>query len=354
MTVLYSALKFMRYGERLEAVCQGRRIAPVHIRIKPTNRCNHHCWYCAYRADNLALGGDMDERDAIPADKMMEIADDIVAMGVKAVTFSGGGEPLLYKPLPEVIERLAAGGVSVATLTNGSNLMGRVADALAAHATWVRVSIDAWDDASYQAARGVRDDDFTRMLANMRAFADRGSDCVLGVSFIISRDNAAHVLEACRLFKAAGADHVKLSGCVVGNSGAENNAYHAEHADLVRAQIDEAKALNDDAFTVIDHFHELDERFDKAYTTCPFLNFLTVIAADQVVYTCQDKAYTESGRLGSIKDRSFKDYWFSEDNGAAMAAVDPSRVCGHHCVSHRKNLALLEVLGVDPDHAAFV
>jgi hypothetical protein len=143
--------------------------------------------------------------------------------------------------------------------------------------------------------------------------------------------------------RTAGAEHVKLSGCVVGNSGAESNAYHAEHAKLVRAQVDQAKALNDDVFTVTEYVHELDERFDNTHTTSAFRNVLT---ADQVVYTCQDKAYTESGRLGSIKDRSFREHWFSQDNGAAMAAVDPSRVCGHHCVSHRKTLALLEVLGV--------
>ena len=27
---------------------------------------------------------------------------------------------------------------------------------------------------------------------------------------------------------------------------------------------------------------------------------------------------------------------------------------GHHCVSHEKNLAILEQLSLDPDHACFV
>jgi wyosine [tRNA(Phe)-imidazoG37] synthetase (radical SAM superfamily) len=64
----------------------------------------------------------MQEKDIIPRVKMISLAHEFVEMGIKAVTFSGGGEPLLYKALPEVIEILAKGGISVATLSNGANL----------------------------------------------------------------------------------------------------------------------------------------------------------------------------------------------------------------------------------------
>ena len=84
----------------------GEVRAPVHIRIKPTNVCNHDCYFCAYRSQDMSLGEDMDKRDRIPREKMLEIADDLVAMGVEAVTFSGGGEPLIYPHLVETIERL--------------------------------------------------------------------------------------------------------------------------------------------------------------------------------------------------------------------------------------------------------
>lgn len=355
MSRLYSSMKFLRFTDRLEAIRDGRVAAPAHIRIKPTNRCNHDCWYCAYRVGNLQLGEDMREEDSIPEAKMFEIVEDVIAMGVKAVTFSGGGEPLLYKPLPEVVERLAAGGVKVASLSNGSNLKGRVADVFAAHGTWVRVSVDAWDDESYRKARGAKGDAFTRLLENLRDFSARKSDCVLGVSFIIGHDNHTHVHEVCRLFKECGVNHVKLSGAVVANDLAANNAYHREIMAAVSAQVVRAKAeLDGDGFTVIDHYHELEERFEKAYHICSFLQFLTVIGADQTVYTCQDKAYTQLGTLGSIKDRSFREFWFSEENRARLYGLDPARDCRHHCVSHAKNEAIQEYLSIDPDHGMFV
>lgn len=354
MSRVYSPLKFLGFTDRLDALRRREVAAPVHVRIKPINRCNHNCWYCAYRADSLQLGSGMDVNDRIPGPKMFEIADDLIAMGVKAVTFSGGGEPLLYKPLPEVIERLAAGGVRIGLLTNGSNLQGRMAEAVGRHATWVRVSVDAWDDASYAASRAVRSGEFTRLLDNLRAFTAAWPGCALGVSLIVSRENAAHIAETCALFKSVGARHVKLSAAVVANDATESNAYHAVVVDLVAAQIEQAERLNDEHFHIVNHYHELGELFERTYKTCPYLMFLTVIGADMTVYTCQDKAYTDIGALGSIAGRSFRAFWFSPENQHRLFSFDPSRNCRHHCVSHAKNLAVLDHLALDPDHSVFV
>ncbi|MEK9755223.1 MAG: radical SAM protein, partial [Rhodospirillaceae bacterium] len=92
MTRLYSNLKFLRYPDRLKALADDIPAAPIHVRVKPINHCNHNCWYCAYRADQLQLGEDMDVRDRLPEAKMSELIDDLIEMGVAAVTFSGGGE----------------------------------------------------------------------------------------------------------------------------------------------------------------------------------------------------------------------------------------------------------------------
>ncbi len=354
MARIYSNLKFLRYPDRLQALRDKTLVAPVHIRIKPINRCNHHCWYCAYRADDLQLGEDMDLESAIPAEKMAEIVEDIVEMGVKAVTFTGGGEPLLYKPLPETIEHLAAGGVRIGCLSNGANLRGRMAEAFLRHGTWLRISVDAWDDASYSRSRGAPDGSFTRLLDNMRAFQQAGSPCVLGVSFIVNKENYEHVAEVCARLKSVGVNHVKLAGVVVSNSGRENNEYHRPIFAAVSEQIARARTFDDDHFRIVDHYHELSERFDKEYTSCPFLQFLTVIGADSNVYTCQDKAYNADGLLGSIAGRRFKDFWLSEENRRRVYAHDPSRLCQHNCVQHAKNLVLHELLSVDSDHAVFV
>ena len=98
MGLLYTNLKIFHFKEKLDTIPQSTdEIAPpVHIRMKPTNVCGHNCGYCAYRSDDLQLGKYMVQKDYIPREKMMEVIDDIVEMGVKAVTFSGGGDPFYY------------------------------------------------------------------------------------------------------------------------------------------------------------------------------------------------------------------------------------------------------------------
>jgi len=230
-----------------------------------------------------------------------------------------------------------------------------MADAFARHGTWVRVSLDAWDDASYSASRGVPMGAFARLMDNLGEFAARGGDCVLGVSFIVGEANADHIADVCAALKSVGVHHVKVSGAVVSNDREENNAYHRRLRPLVSTRIAEARErLDDERFAVIDHYHELEDLFEKNYRNCPFLRFLTVIGADSQVYTCQDKAYTASGRLGSLVGRRFRDFWFSQENLRRLTDIDPSRDCRHHCVAHRKNLMLNEYLAVPGDHGFFV
>ena len=80
MGKLYSSAKVLRFADRIDALCEDRMAAPVHVRIKPTNVCNHNCWFCAYRTSNVSLGEDMNLRDKIPPEKMREITADLHAM----------------------------------------------------------------------------------------------------------------------------------------------------------------------------------------------------------------------------------------------------------------------------------
>lgn len=162
MGLLYTKLKIFHYKEKIDSLPLQKEqiLAPIHIRIKPTNACGHNCWYCAYKVDNLQLGKDMNKRDFIPKEKMSEIIDDLVEMGVKAVTFSGGGDPFYYPYLLDAVKKLAQTPIKFASLTNGARLQGEVAEIFAHRGTWLRISIDGWDDESYSFYRGVSKGEF--------------------------------------------------------------------------------------------------------------------------------------------------------------------------------------------------
>jgi radical SAM protein with 4Fe4S-binding SPASM domain len=81
---------------------------------------------------------------------------------------------------------------------------------------------------------------------------------------------------------------------------------------------------------------------------------MTVVGADQNVYNCQDKAYTEFGRMGSIAETTFGEFWFSDKYQKFLKSFNPSESCAHHYLSHAKNLALHDYLSLDQNHLNFV
>tara|TARA_B100000686_G_C16740173_1_gene946105 strand:+ start:294 stop:1358 length:1065 start_codon:yes stop_codon:yes gene_type:complete len=354
MKDVYTKLKFLRFREQLDALENGKIAPPVHVRIKPMNPCDHDCWYCAYHVENLQLGNLMEYKDKLPRDKMMEIVEDLAEMGTKAVTFSGGGEPLIYPHIAEAATKLGRSGIKIASLTNGSHLHNEIAEAFATYGTWIRVSIDGWNAESYAKIRNVKITEFDLVINNMRNFADLNSSCVLGVNYVIDNENYGHVFEFSKLMKDAGVNHFKVMGVIVSNDGKKSNDYHDPIRERVQEQIAQAKDLEDNKFKVIDHYHEFPERFDKEYTTCPSTQFLTIIGADSKVYSCHDKAYTELGLLGSIENRRFKDFWYSKENSKRMSEINPSIHCQHHCSEHKRNLLLHEYMSVDTNHLEFV
>lgn len=351
----YSNLKIFHYQEKLDTLPRDTNEIkpPIHIRIKPTNVCNHDCWYCAYKVDHLQLGQDMVERDFIPYDKMMEILDDIKEMGVKAITFSGGGEPFVYRYFFETIKKVIEHNITFASLTNGSKLHGEIATLFALHGTWLRVSIDGYDDESYATYRGVKVGEFSKIVENMKNFASiPNRKCNLGVSFIIDDKNYTKIYEFSKLMKSIGVDSIKLSGCVVANDGNENNAYHKPFFDEAKElSIKVKKELEDENFEVFDSYHYLEDKFDKDYDWCPYSQILPVIGADLNIYPCQDKAYNlENGLVGTIKDKTFKEFWFNDKN--KFFKINPSCHCNNHCVANGKNKMILDYLNVE--HLGFV
>lgn len=355
MEEIYSHLKMFHFADRIATLSQGRIPYPVHVRIKPTNVCNHNCWFCAYRNDNLELGDTMTIRDYIPLGKMRELVSDLSRAGVKAATLSGGGEPLVYPHISELLEGLFQAGIKIGILSNGSLLSGKLAEQISRQATWLRISMDGWDEESYARSRSTKSGEFTKIFKNMSSFLDLKGNCFLSVSYIVDKNSASHVFEVCEQLKQVGVRVVKVSPVIVDTDRDTQNIYHDAIRDIVESEIRKVQEhLVDSRFKVANHYHRENQTFQKPYHRCSFSKLLTVVGADQNLYFCQDKAYTDGGYLGSMKNQSFIEAWNSDEVQKRLNGIDPSRDCRHHCVAHQKNLLLEEYLSSDFNHIEFV
>ncbi len=352
----YSRLKVFHHTNTLNALPRAHPdiASPINIRVKPTNVCNQNCRYCAYRVDALQLGKDMVSSDHLPREKMLEIVDDASKMGIEAMTFSGGGEPFCYPHFEEVLSSLSKTKIAFAALTNGTRLCGVAGDIFRERGTWIRVSVDGWDNKSYAAYRGVSEKAFSKVVANIEAFSKAERQCYLGTSIVVDEMNASHVFELASTLKSSGADSVKISPVIVSNSGAKNNDYHRKLERTVRDEVARVLSdLEDDGFEVFDSYHLQLESFEKSYDWCPYIQLCPVIGANGALYSCHDKAYNDdTGRIGDISTSSLKREWFSDKS--RFFEINPSRDCDHHCVVDKANALIHEYLELDRSHAAFI
>lgn len=349
----YSNLKIFHHSEILDKLKKGEHCNPVYIRIKPTNLCNHDCYYCHYKNPYLQLD-EYCPTDFIPHDKMMEIIEDLGKMNVKAVTFSGGGEPLAYQFIEEAMEKVLKLGIDLSIITNGSLLSGKKAEILA-NAKWVRISIDSIIPQNYAKNRGIPENALGNLLKNIENFAKmKNSDCEFGINFVISKENYTEIEELAVTMKRLGVNHVKFAP-VISN---ETEKYHEDIKDGVIATINKlVDELNSDTFKIIDLYTGDFENavvFKRLYSRCPIKEFICIIAANSKVYYCHDKAYLSDGCVCDLKEQSFYEAWNSEDVIRKFKEFDAMAMCRQHCVYDSRNELINSWLDMDMNHVNFI
>lgn len=349
----YSNLKIFAHAEALNKIGKDERVAPIYIRMKPTNYCNHNCYYCSYADSALGLRDSVNKQDQIPWDKMQEIIDDIGDMGVKAVTFSGGGEPLVYPYIVQAMKGVLDKNIDLSIITNGQLLKDEKAEILT-RAKWVRVSFDSANAETYARTRSIPEKAFDETCGNIEHFAKiKGEDCELGINFVINHENADQVLEMAKLTKQLGVNHIKFAARVT----KDLFEYHAPFKESVIEQLHKAEELNGDGFRVINKYEgDFDSAlvFSRKYEKCYINRIFCVIAADSRVYFCHDKAYVASGVVGDLSNQSFKDLWFSPEVIKRYRDFDPCKECNHHCVYDDRNELLNTFFSLDRKHINFI
>jgi MoaA/NifB/PqqE/SkfB family radical SAM enzyme len=360
----YSDLKILHHPGRLAQLRAGEQIAPAHLQLIISDLCSQSCNFCSYRWDGnvsnqlfhvLNNDGTKNHNPArfIPYQKITEILDDCRAMGVGAVQFTGGGEPTVHPRHLDTFNYALDCGLEIALVTHGVLLKPQTIETLT-RAAWVRISLDAGTPETYAAIRGVPASQHGRALANLKAMCaarDRtGSNVVVGVGFVVTKDNWREVELATRAAKEAGADNFRISAVFQPDGDEYFKSFYDEAAALCR----DTERLSEGRFRVVNMFGErlVDLRLGSPdYQTCSYMQFTTYIGADQNLYRCCTTAYNERGLVGSLKEQSFKDLWESQAKRDDFSGFD-ARGC-ERCMFNGKNRAINYAVS-RPVHVNFV
>ncbi len=182
-----------------------RLARPVRdLRISVTDRCNFRCTYCM---PSEVFGPDfqfMPRSELLSFEEITRLARIFAAAGVTKIRLTGG-EPLLRRDLPKLIEQLVGidGIDDVALTTNGSLLAARAQQLADAGLSRVTVSLDAIDDATFAAMNGVRVK-VERVLGGIAAAHQAGLTPVK-VNMVVKRGANDHaILDMAEYFREHG------------------------------------------------------------------------------------------------------------------------------------------------------
>lgn len=174
------------------------------LRVSVTDRCNFRCVYCM---PHEVFGPDfafLPRSELLSFEEITRLVRVFAAAGVTKVRLTGG-EPLLRRELPRLVEALVAvpGIDDVALTTNGSLLASRARSLAGAGLSRVTVSLDAIDDVTFAAMNGVAVK-VERVLAGIEAAAGAGLTPVKVNMVVKGGANEHAILDLAEYFRGTG------------------------------------------------------------------------------------------------------------------------------------------------------
>lgn len=159
------------------------RASPRAVRVSLTDRCDMACLYCRpSRTD-----GYFPAEERLEPEHWERLVRGLQAQGVRRVRLTGG-EPLLFRGVVEVVERLASLGLEdLAMTTNGSRLAALAKPLRAAGLRRLTVSLDSLQEARFaRLTRGAR---LEEVLEGVEAALAAGFDELKSNTVVLAGEN---------------------------------------------------------------------------------------------------------------------------------------------------------------------
>lgn len=267
--------------------------------------------------------------------------------GVESVVWSGGGEPTTHPQWLDAVREAHRWGLQQGMYTLGGLLTPGTAGELARLASWVVVSLDAADAATYGRDKGVPDDRFQAACDGIRWLADAKS-AVVGVSFLLHAGNWRQVGAMLELARRMDATYATFRPVI-------------RTSTLTPATCEDSRRWIDDALPQLRWLSSQPdveckpERFEayrdwkgRDYDACHGIKLTCTITPDGRVWVCQQRRGIAGSCVGDLRTESFHELW-QRHPGAWTAFGDCRVMCRLHLMNER-----LAPIFAPRAHGAFV
>ncbi len=294
---------------------------PEELMVELTTKCNYDCIYCFRRR---MVGEKLED---MPYDLAIKILDDAWETGVRRISFSGWGEPLVNPRAIDIIKYAKDKGFWVLLNSNGYFLPDHLEELYGMKLDKLVVSIDSPYPDTYSLIRIGGDlARLVKALLRLRDWKVRDSSYApeVNIQFTINKYNYKNLLPMIKLAKELGASRITVSNIIPLTPQMEDSlaCYRDPNCirEVERLKLDIARYSLDTGIEI--HLPSFSSSYSERF--CPFAqNKAFFIRYDGLVTPCIYYAHRWSNTLfgvtreiypviiGDLRKESLRDIWFN-------------------------------------------
>ncbi|MEJ1376592.1 MAG: radical SAM protein [Candidatus Sedimenticola sp. (ex Thyasira tokunagai)] len=319
MTKIYEKVKIRAHKQLLAAVSSQEKTIPLHVRIEPTEICNLRCSFCWWHNpqrrstfNNLSLSG----REKLVTDRFLTLVDELKAIGVQALSFTGAGDPLCHNGMEAVLGRVVDSELFWGITSNMGMPLSEQMIELLARAQWVRWSLNAGSSKGYREINRPRtkaDKTFSLACENISRLHERrqqlDNPCTLTASYIL-HNNSKDIVSAAELASTLGADAIAYRPDTPVTRQETPSQFESSERD---AMVEAKHRFDSEHFTVdIGDVRLGDVAPFPPNILCYYSNHSTYIDARGDIYPCCYTRFDAKYVIGNIMEQPFETLWWSK------------------------------------------
>lgn len=345
--------KLLWHVDKLADIARTGTTSPLLFEIDPSNKCNQDCPWCAFNKLR-SKSNDMMDYGTVYA-----LLHQLKRMGVKAINWTGGGEPLMHPKFAEMVLEAKSLGLDQGIFTNGLLLKQSLSQILADNMTWIRISLDGYDEESYAISHGTSNMCFSRVVANTARLLIIPKRCSVGIGFVMNEKNWMGTAKAVKLARDLGADYIQLKPVAYRPDKKQVSARDVEYWYNYAKRLESRYKTK--YFNVMVTHYRFKDMIDEPnrgryYKKCLSHHIQGAAGADSKVYLCDHHKGEPAYELGDLKLNTLEWIWKSQRRKDVIEMLDKTDLsqCQDCCRNHEANKFLWNMLNKDdamhPNH----
>lgn len=331
--------KLIYHPEHLVKLHNGERPFPITAEVDLTNLCNHNCSFCMvhdFIRSNL---------NTLEKDKIEKTILEMRKLGLKGISFTGGGEPLVHPDCVDIVEYTKSLGISTGMMTNGALITEKKAKRLANNLDWIRVSVSAGKSDTYSKIQGK--DDYEKVIHNIGILAaqKKSSKINIGVRMLVSNENIHTLCSLANDIKDFNVDYLQIAPDA---SGDDYNFKNIQGHEEVFDKCEQILKANQIDFLIAGFPIGQEQR--NVPQKCYGHFYQIAITADGNVSFCKNVRGNKDFVLGNINESSIEEIWNSDRTLELEAELKPSN-CSEVCKNMMIHLAIEDFLHPDQNNS---